>query len=156
VKTDTSLKIVLITLLGTAILSIFTPLTFTNVWVRNCWYILTVLMSIVVGYRMKQSRLKSILIYFPIVFFSVLYLSTFNSLANRRTDKWQTSWVSHQKGLKYVAGQMLDIGARGYTKRTVLIIPLTPVFEWTCKIDTNTLDASWIRTHKGYNPYNLK
>ena len=51
---------------------------------------------------------------------------------------------------------MLDIGARGYAKRIVVVIPFTPVFEWTSKVDTTKLDASWIRTGEGYNPYNLK
>jgi hypothetical protein len=156
VKAYNILKIVLIILLGISILSLFTPLTFTNVWVRNFWYISTVLLSVLVGLRMKQIQLKYILIYLPITFFLVLFLLTFNSLADRRTDMWRTSWISHRKGLRYVAAQMLDIGAKGYAKRTVIIIPLTPVFEWTSKVDTTNLDASWVRTVEGYNPYDLK
>ena len=77
-------------------------------------------------------------------------------MANGRTDMWRTSWISHRKGLRYVAGQMLDIGGRGYAKRTVIVFPLTPVFEWTSTVDTTTLNASWIRTVESYNPYDLK
>ena len=69
---------------------------------------------------------------------------------------WRTAWISHRKGSKYVAGQMLDIGARGYAKRTVEVIPVTPLCEWITKIDTTTLDNTWTRTVEGYNPYNLK
>ena len=51
---------------------------------------------------------------------------------------------------------MLDVGGRGYANRTVKVLPLTPLFEWVTKIDTATLDTSWIRTVEHYNPYNLK
>ena len=61
---------------------------------------------------------------------------------------WRTAWISHRKGLRYVAGQMLDIGARGYGKRIVEVFPVTPLFEWTIKIDTTTLDNTWIKRLK--------
>ena len=51
---------------------------------------------------------------------------------------------------------MLDIGGRGYAKRTVKVFPLTPLFDWVTKIDTVTLDKSWTRTFESFNPYNLK
>lgn len=69
---------------------------------------------------------------------------------------WRTSWISHRKGISYVAGQMLDAGGRGYANRTVKVVRLTPLFDWVTKIDTVTLDKSWTRTFESFNPYNLK
>lgn len=150
------LIIVLIILIGISILSIFTPLTFTNVWLRNVWYLLTVLLSVVAGFRTKKGWLKYILIFLPAIFLLGLFLLNFGSLADRITDKWRTAWISHRKGSKYIGGQTLDIGARGYARRTVVVYPLTPLFEWTTAIDTATLDSTWIRTDEYLNPYNLK
>lgn len=77
-------------------------------------------------------------------------------MADRRTDTWRTAWISHRKGPKYVAGQMLDVGGRGYARRTVIVTPVTPLFKWTTNIDTTILDNTWTRTDEGYNPYKLK
>jgi hypothetical protein len=156
VKIDKTFKILLTILICISVLSLFTPLTFTNVWVRNFCFVLTVLLSAIVGLRMKQTKLKYILIFSPLTFFLVLFLISYNSFANRRTDMWRTSWISHRKGISYVAGQMLDIGGRGYAHRTVKIIRLTPLFDWVTKIDTVTLDKLWTRTFESFNPYNLK
>ena len=156
VKIDKTFKIVLAILICISILSLFTPLTFTNVWVRNFCFVLTILLSVFVGLRIKQTKLKYIIIFSPLAFFFVLFLMSFNSFANRRTDMWRTSWISHRKGGDYVAGQMLDIGGRGYANRTVKVVRLTPLFEWVTKIDTATLDKSWSRTFESFNPYNLK
>lgn len=155
-KIDNAFKIVLTILICISILSLFTPLTFTNVWVRNACFAFTVLLSVIAGLRMKQTNLKYILIFSPLAFFLVLFLVSYNSFANRRTDMWRTSWISHRKGISYVAGQMLDAGGRGYANRTVKVVRLTPLFDWVTKIDTVTLDKSWTRTFESFNPYNLK
>lgn len=108
---------------------------------------------------MKTGNLKYAITCLPLFCFLVLFgLSSVNSLADRRTDKWRTSWISHRKENSkiYIAGQVLDIGGRGYARRTVKIVPLTPVFDWINKIDTTTLDKSWIKTFEVYNPYHLK
>lgn len=155
-KIDKALKILFAILLCISLLSLFTPLTFSNIWFRNVCYILTVLLSVIIGLRIKQTILKYAITYLPLFFFVSLFLLSYNSFADRRTDMWRTSWISHKKGSSYVAGQMLDIGGRGYAKRIVKVLPLTPLFDWVTTIDTATLDTSWIRIAEYYNPYNLK
>ena len=150
------LRIVLVVLICITLLSVFTPLTFTNVWVRNCSYIATLLLSIVVGVGINRKELRYVLIFLPLIFFLSIYVSTFNSFAKRATDRWRTSSISHRKDSRFVAEQMLDVGGRGYLRRTVLISPCTPIFEWNSKVDTAALDASWKRTNEIYNPYDLK
>ena len=139
---------------GVSLLSIFTSLTFSNVWIRNLWYLITGVLSIFVA-RMRQKSWKYIM-YLPLVFFFLLYLLSYAGMSNRRTDKWQTSFISHRNGSRYVAQQMLDIGARGYARRVVIIHPIISLFELNTTVDTTTLDSSWKRSSDYFNPYNLK
>jgi Ca2+/Na+ antiporter len=148
-------KIILLLMIGVSLLSIFTSLTFSNVWIRNLWYLVTGMLSIFVAGRMRQKSWKYIM-YLPLVFFFLLYLLSYAGMSNRRTDKWQTSWISHRNGSRYVAHQMLDIGARGYSKRVVIIHPIISLFELNTAVDTAILDSSWKRMSEYFNPYNLK
>lgn len=158
-KLDKILLNIFIVFTCISILSIVTPLSFANIWIRNGWYLMTILLSIIVGLRMKNWRFRHLITWIPLSFFlTLICLSYINSLADRRTDKWRTSWISHRKENSqiYIGEQVLDIGARGYARRVVKVVPMSPLFDWVTKIDTTTLDKTWIRVFEGYNPYNLK
>lgn len=150
------LRIFLFVFLAFSTLSVFSPFTFTNVWVRNYCYMGTVILSLIIGLQMKAAIHKYLLIYLPFFFFLALYILSFNSFADRRTDMWRTSFISHRKGSSYMGEQMLNAGARGYARRTVKVISLAPLCQWVTKADTLNLDKSWIRVNEDYNPYELK
>lgn len=142
------------------LLTLVTPLAFTNVWLRNAVYLLTVVLSFFVARQLRRSLLKAVITWLPITVFTFLILNAFAfSFANRISDDWRTSWVSHRK-LKhkeiYIGEQMLDVGALGYARRTVKVVPVTPLFRWVTRVDTSSLNGNWIRVNEGYNPYNLK
>jgi hypothetical protein len=151
---------IFLALLIVTLLTLATPLAFTNLWLRNAVYILTVVLSFFVARQLNRSLLKTVITWLPISGFAFLILNTFAfSFTNRITDDWRTSWISHRQ-LKhkeiYIGEQMLDVGALGYARRTVKVVPVTPLFRWVTRVDTSSLDGNWISVNEGYNPYNLK
>lgn len=73
---------------------------------------------------------------------------------------WRTQEILYQSGhlsFKTVEFQMQDIGARGYNKRTVEVIYLTPLFILTSEVPAD-IDkrVEWIRVDKDINELELK
>ena len=147
-------------LLAVTLLTLLTPLAFTNVWVRNAAYLFTVAFSFAVARQLKHRFLKVAIAWLPLAGFLVLIFSALAfSYANRISDDWRTAWISHRQvehKETYIGEQMLDVGALGYARRTVKVVPLTPLFRWVTKANTNRLSNHWIRVNEDYNPYSLK
>jgi hypothetical protein len=147
-------------LLTVTLLTLLTPLAFTNVWLRNAFYQLTVVFSFVVARQLKQRLLKVAIAWLSLICFLVLLFSAFAfSYANRISDDWRTGWISHRQMKHkdiYIGEQMLDVGALGYARRTVKLVPVTSLFMWVTKADTNRLNNDWIRVNEDYNRYSLK
>jgi hypothetical protein len=73
---------------------------------------------------------------------------------------WRTQTVLYEHGhfgFKRVEFQMLDIGARGYNKREVEVIYLTPLFMFT-SVPPDYIDkkAEWIKVDRDVNELELK
>ena len=155
-KTAVAYKTIGGLLLSVTLMSLFTPLTFTSLWVRNTWYVLTILAFLYLGAGVENRYLRYLISYSLLIFFSILYVLTLTNFTNRSVNKWQTVSITHRKGSKFVALQMLDIGALGYKRQTVIVTPLTRMFEWSRKIDTSKLNQSWSRTDEQFNPFSWK
>lgn len=159
-KVQKAIRWLFLILLTVTLLTLVTPLTFTNVWLRNAVYLLTIILSLVVARQVKGRFLRITIAWLPLVVFTFLTFSTFTfSFANRISDDWRTSWISHRQVKHkdiYIGEQMLDVGALGYTRRTVKVIPVTSLFRWVTKADTSSLDNNWIQVNEDYSPYGLK
>src|SRR4051794_23920134 len=85
-------------LLTVTLLTLLTPFTFTNVWLRNAVYLSTVAFSFVVARQLKHRLLKVAIAWLPLTGFLVLLFSAFAfSYANRISDDWRTAWISHRQ-----------------------------------------------------------
>ena len=159
-KVQVVIRLAFLILLTVALLTLITPLAFTNVWIRNVAYLITIVLSFLVARQVKRRFLRSVIAGVPFFVFAFLTFSTFIfSFADRVSDDWRTAWISHrQKNHKniYIGEQMLDVGALGYDRRTVRVIPVTLLFRWVTKADTSGLGNNWIRVNEHYNPYGLK
>ena len=120
----------------------------------------TLLLSFFLVKEIQHRSLKRILIFLQVtvIVLTVFFYFVINPSFNER-GSWETVWITHR--LKedpkiYVAQQMLDIGARGYARRIVKVIPLTPLFAWVTPFDTTTLNGSWTKVNEDYNPFNWK
>jgi hypothetical protein len=142
-----------------SILTLSTPLAFANIWIRNAVYLLVVILAFSVARDINSSVLKNALRWLPLVVFSFLVITSFASFANHVSGGWKTVWISHKDKNQpniYIGGQMLDIGARGYTDRIVKVTPLTPLLNWVTPVDTINLKKDWVRVNEDFNPFNWK
>jgi hypothetical protein len=142
------------------ILTLVTPLAFTNVWLRNAVYLLTVVLSFVVARQLNSKLLKAAVAWLPLIVFLILIFGAFAfSFANRVSDDWRTSRITYREAKHkgtYIGEQILDVGALGYARRAVKVVPASPLFRWITKADTTNLGKGWVRVNEDYNPYNLK
>ena len=84
--------------------------------------------------------------------FSVM--SVWNSLGG-----YKTVWVKYRKKSNpniQIALQMKDVGSLGYKRRTVLIVPLSPLFAWVTHADNSTNNKEWKKVDEHYNPFGWK
>ena len=144
-----------------SILILFTPLTLKYNWLTNCIYFLTIILSFFVGGLIKNKRAKVFITYFPLLgFLFILFTSfLFSPLGNQFTSGWKTSWIEYRNVKhpeNYIAQQMMDVGARGYKRRFVKVVPLIPLFSWTTIADTSALGNNWIKVNEDLNPFDLK
>jgi hypothetical protein len=151
------------------LVALFTPLSFSHIWLRN--FILAVLfLSSFFAYNyygesLKNKFLRFLIKYLPsllILISLILILITYplvRFLPLLFTQKWETVSISYRNKKyteAYVAHQWSDVGALGYRKREVMIFPLTSLFEWRTEVDENTLDSNWMYVNEQYNPFGWK
>ena len=145
-----------------SLLSIFTPLTFNYFWLTYTVYVITVLLSFFVASTITNKSLRAAIKTLPALFFISIFLLSFlsNPLGNTYTSGWKTAWIGY-RNIKdpniYIAQQMMDIGARGYARRTVKVMPVFPFVSWiTVVSDSSVPGTDWKKVDEDLNPFNLK
>ena len=81
-------------------------------------------------------------------------MSLWNSLGG-----YQTVWIKYRKkdnSKTHIALQMKDVGSFGYARRTVTIVPLTPIFIWVTNASDSIDSKEWKKVDEHYNPFDWK
>jgi len=147
------LKRIFFICLALVLLTLFTPLDFQYPWLKKLICISAFLLIYLFIEAIRNRRLKTfftflqVVIAVPVIF--ILFI----------TGSWKTVGISHRlrtNSTIYIAQQMMDVGARGYSRRIVKVIPVTPLFAWINPVDTIGLDSDWTRVNEDYNPFNWK
>lgn len=116
----------------------------------------TILLWNLFSIKTKTKRIIGI-VYPTILLVLILVVNPLTILFS--SGAWRTQEILYQNGhlsFKTVEFQMQDIGARGYNKRTVEVIYLTPLFMLTSEVP-NDIDkrVEWIRVDKEVNELGL-
>ena len=143
------------------VLTLTTSLTFEHVWVRNVFYVLIVVLSFIVARDIRNKHLRNLTMLLPLTAMVFLILTSFifNPFSNNLTNGWKTVGITHRNinhSNTYIGQQWLDVGALGYNRRVVKVVPVLAFLNWITPIDTTQLSNSWIRVDESYNPFNLK
>ena len=81
-------------------------------------------------------------------------MSAWNSLGG-----YKTVWIKYRNknDLKtHIASQMKDVGSFGYARRTVTIVPLSPLFAWITDTSDSVDSKEWKKVDEHYNPFDWK
>lgn len=157
-------------LAATTLTTGFTPLTFTSLVARNtCWLLALassfVMMPALARYVRNQIGRLFIRWLPAIVVAGFIVLICLNlpwsllGLANGLSSHWQTVQITHRSHADssvHIALQMLDVGARGYRRRTIRVQPITPLFYWLSEVPTSIDDKQWRAVREDFNPFNWK
>lgn len=80
-------------------------------------------------------------------------------MGNKFTSGWQTTFIEYRliKQPKIcIAHQMMDIGALGYRRRFVKIVPVLPLMSWITPAGSTYSGKDWKKVNEDLNPFNLK
>lgn len=135
----------------------FTSLTFEYSWLRNGIYLLTTVFLVAATGYITSNNVRLLTRLF-IVGLTVSIVLILGSETRGINGTWKTTSIYYRKDNSnmYIAQQMLDIGARGYARRVVLVEPVTPIFSRIMSIDTTKLVGDWRRVNEDRNPFDWK